>query len=1117
MVLRSQWIAAQLLLRGMSASLSVPVRLVFALLTLMAIGLFALAANVVLPQIIFGVILPALTTKSSVVGDTQFGPRGVMYVAVFAALLVVESSVGVIKVLAFLISNVSFLSWSKQTREDAIDADDEKARLQPLSTRSTAIATHRASDPPVTHGRLNVRKDSLPRVSGAVETIVVAVLVFCLASSFFLAWWWIPAAPGQQEAGAGASTPGAVDSRLRNAQQPGPGFEAYGKSLLRIFIVSTNLLFFVGSLVGLGARSFFGMVASLWFMATGAWCRPASATPVATDSPATASFARTIRILAAAALGVLALVLSPVVLSILPMLLLAAKVVKRRSNAGRTVLFLKADSMPATLMASAAGRLLTACSSFSIVDGTLDINHAPETEPGDDVLTTITNPMAIQRDEARAAANTSRASDTKANSSRWSWPCSPSSWSPATIDLYNISLGTGASYWDNFTHGLRGFHGAYFFLFFLEALVYAKQYPVAVSALGVVGVAGLAISCIAPCRRFRRRVTAAQQKLRAKDGKLDRMMTLIKSKSGRLLRTNVADAAAVEFAMPVTAPSSTLPAPAASVHASDSSHLEADLSGDVTATKSVTATVTPTQRVSDADVNGLRRDLVDEEEAIEYNTLPQPPAKSPPVSPTSTSKLQRGAQQVTADSHAIVVTNAMAVINNSTSKHQHGLTADSGADRPGPTRLAVEYHEHRNGASSDRKARPIVDDVSLPCAWGSVLLGQTLVATAAAFALKPALGCMMLMMVLFLMGSWCLHQPREGIVSHLCRIMIVLIAAVYGVGSAAYAQPATSVRKFAMQQNWTAADAPVVATDIYTESHQAALGTVTSGHVLRSGSYGASNKPHRYDMCDTNINGLKPVDHCFLAANVYVSDDVERRADALQWFSAGNVSVTPIDLPTSQTGMGYTAFRYNTSSALPERIFLVVRGTSAASDISQDALMFQESILWNLISSIAPFGSWPISLTQDFLGAVSDFEQLFGLDPHPLRYIDELLSITMSLQQSYPNATISISGHSLGGNLATIVGQRTGTQSVSFSGPGVVLASRKFKLPAVLDYSISFTVKPDNDVIPLIDEAVGAVHNTACLGSTSALACHKITRTCCELVRNCGDAFGRTLAECASF
>ncbi len=122
-----------------------------------------------------------------------------------------------------------------------------------------------------------------------------------------------------------------------------------------------------------------------------------------------------------------------------------------------------------------------------------------------------------------------------------------------------------------------------------------------------------------------------------------------------------------------------------------------------------------------------------------------------------------------------------------------------------------------------------------------------------------------------------------------------------------------------------------------------------------------------------------------------------------------------------------------------------------------------------------------------------------------------------------------ITGHSLGGGLARIVGALTGQASVSFGPPGLGLSYRKYsienanasKLKSGHTIKISSKGQLDHqslaivtafDVVTQIDQQVGLIQNIQCDHQDKAFhnaACHLLEGTICHLLKHCGDAKNR--------
>jgi hypothetical protein len=97
-----------------------------------------------------------------------------------------------------------------------------------------------------------------------------------------------------------------------------------------------------------------------------------------------------------------------------------------------------------------------------------------------------------------------------------------------------------------------------------------------------------------------------------------------------------------------------------------------------------------------------------------------------------------------------------------------------------------------------------------------------------------------------------------------------------------------------------------------------------------------------------------------------------------------------------------------------------------------------------------------------------------------------------------------ITGHSLGGAIAAMIGAKTKTSAVSFSGPGLLYSLGRFDITSqdVRDYVL--TMKPRKDIVPQVDELGGLVQEIRCKKS-SPMGCHSTSTHLCELYFSCGD------------
>lgn len=131
--------------------------------------------------------------------------------------------------------------------------------------------------------------------------------------------------------------------------------------------------------------------------------------------------------------------------------------------------------------------------------------------------------------------------------------------------------------------------------------------------------------------------------------------------------------------------------------------------------------------------------------------------------------------------------------------------------------------------------------------------------------------------------------------------------------------------------------------------------------------------------------------------------------------------------------------------------------------------------------------------------------------------VSKTIDLIGQVKSSDGGGRVSVSGHSLGGGLASIGAGWYGLESVSFSGPGWLLSSAKLgmSLPNATARSRRETVIiPDSDVVPRVDTHQGNVQFIQCRAGLDPGACHGLVRTCCELLHVCGDPLGRSLSTC---
>lgn len=103
----------------------------------------------------------------------------------------------------------------------------------------------------------------------------------------------------------------------------------------------------------------------------------------------------------------------------------------------------------------------------------------------------------------------------------------------------------------------------------------------------------------------------------------------------------------------------------------------------------------------------------------------------------------------------------------------------------------------------------------------------------------------------------------------------------------------------------------------------------------------------------------------------------------------------------------------------------------------------------------------------------------------------------------FENYQVILTGHSLGGGVASIVGGRLQALAVTFSSPGVVLSRRKFGLTLREISQYVVNVIPLGDLVPLVDIQGVKAQSISCSANRLKYSCHSILHTIAEIEESC--------------
>lgn len=216
-------------------------------------------------------------------------------------------------------------------------------------------------------------------------------------------------------------------------------------------------------------------------------------------------------------------------------------------------------------------------------------------------------------------------------------------------------------------------------------------------------------------------------------------------------------------------------------------------------------------------------------------------------------------------------------------------------------------------------------------------------------------------------------------------------------------------------------------------------------------------------------------------------------------------------------------------SAARNLTIVAIRGTDMFSfkDFLMDVNLFFETILYQFVISNVPGSiATPTNLVEDLIG-LSSFP--------PERFITKWDSLPRLANNSLPEcqtnnyrrdffadvtnhltfigsrnhtSKILLTGHSMGGSIAAIVGSQMHIQAASFGSPGILLARKKFNISVESIHKYVATVVSSNDLFPSIGRQGGEVHHIVCL-STTKETCHAMEFMIGTLWRSCGSIRAR--------
>lgn len=199
------------------------------------------------------------------------------------------------------------------------------------------------------------------------------------------------------------------------------------------------------------------------------------------------------------------------------------------------------------------------------------------------------------------------------------------------------------------------------------------------------------------------------------------------------------------------------------------------------------------------------------------------------------------------------------------------------------------------------------------------------------------------------------------------------------------------------------------------------------------------------------------------------------------------------------------------------RAIVSIRGTHNSWDALTDAQLWGSAALAQYVRASIPFGDIWTGIFEKIVKAVSIIESSRLED---ISFYQETTAFVKKLKEDNMYDSISLTGHSLGGGLASITGAQTESPAVSVSGPNNMLSRLTFD-PILSKDDLNeyvFAIIPDRDIVPRIDDVGKLFQKIDCRAPmNNPLQCHFAKRTLCEIIYQCGSEGRPVFCFCTEY
>jgi len=285
----------------------------------------------------------------------------------------------------------------------------------------------------------------------------------------------------------------------------------------------------------------------------------------------------------------------------------------------------------------------------------------------------------------------------------------------------------------------------------------------------------------------------------------------------------------------------------------------------------------------------------------------------------------------------------------------------------------------------------------------------------------------------------------------------------------------------------------------------------------------SQSHPHDYMICGKTWYGLQLLDYALLSELPYVKPTAENDLPRLLKLLFGHVNISIVRASSRIGQRPWMEFEFRdpqVQSAKPISI-VAIGGTvvDRVVDYLEDIRMWTDPVVLTILYTVLPLTRmWSRETTALFIGSLHRLMASVGVRDDGWHY-EEILEHIRALAAAGEREVV-VTGHSLGGGIALVIGALSGQTAVAIQPPGVYHSLAKHQAVQKGEHEAeggsalhkrSLSLIFEGDWIQHFDDHGGLVQTMSCdqKGKSLAAGCHLLEGAIYHLIRHCGDSANR--------